>query len=173
MIRIRKSIKKFKKKKIEPVEDIVEEKKEVAEEESPAAQNENESNESPEEVKEEASPVAEEKAEEVEAVEEEVVEEEAPQIVSKKNESPSYRASPFKRIDTKILDELPQELKDNSFNAKFKYGRAGDLFGVEGNEKLRDKAGKGFRKEKSKLKNKNFQGGRLGKLLYNVNSTKI
>ena len=38
------------------------------------------------------------------------------------------------------LANLPQQLKDNSFNAKFKYG-SGDFYGVEGNEKLKDKAG--------------------------------
>jgi len=47
------------------------------------------------------------------------------------------------------------------------------MFGVEGHEKLKDKTGKGFRKEKSKFKNKNFQGGRSGQITYKVNSTKF
>jgi hypothetical protein len=83
------------------------------------------------------------------------------------------RAGPFKRIDERILEGLSEQLKDNSFNAKFMYGRSGDSFGMEGHEKLKDKAGKGFRKEKSKLKNKNFQGGKIGKIGYSVNSTKL
>ena len=79
---------------------------------------------------------------------------------------------PFQRIDERIIQDLPPQLQDNSFSAKFKYG-GGDLFGMEGHEKLKDKCGKGFRKEKSKLKNKNFQGGNLGKIVYGVNSQKL
>ncbi len=77
----------------------------------------------------------------------------------------------FQRIDASIIDTLPPELQDNSFQAKFRLGM-GDMFGVEGHEKLKDQRGKGFRKEKSKLKNKNFQGGN-GKITYNVNSVKL
>jgi len=78
----------------------------------------------------------------------------------------------FRRIDESILQKLPAGLKDNSFNGKFKFG-GGDMFGVEGHEKLKDKSGKGFRKEKSKFKNKNFQGGKLGQIVYSKNSTKL
>ena len=82
------------------------------------------------------------------------------------------KTAPFQRVNTRILETLPQRLKDNSFDTKFKYG-SGDYYGIEGNEKLRDKAGKGFRKEKTKFKNKNFQGGKAGRIVYNVNSTKF
>jgi len=49
-------------------------------------------------------------------------------------------------------------LADNTFEAKFKFGK-GDEYGMLGNEKLRDTRGSGFKKEKTKLKNKQFQGG--------------
>ncbi len=107
----------------------------------------------------------------------EAAEEEAPAPVVEEKSPPTVtsngKSGPFKRIDAKILEQLPQELKDNSFHAKFKFGNGGDLYGIEGHEKLKDKAGKGFRKEKSKFKNKNFQGGKAGKIVYAVNSTKF
>jgi len=40
-----------------------------------------------------------------------------------------------------------------------KWGTAGDAFGEFGNERLKDTRGRGFKKEKTKLKNKQFHGG--------------
>ena len=83
-----------------------------------------------------------------------------------------YKSGPFQRIDPTIVNTLTEDLKDNSFHAKFKHG-GGDYYGIEGHEKLKDQVGKGFRKEKNKLKNKNFQGGKGGKITYQVNSVKL
>ena len=44
-----------------------------------------------------------------------------------------------------------------TFKAKYKFGY-GDDYGKIGNEKLKDTRGRGFKKEKTKLKNKQFQG---------------
>ena len=108
---------------------------------------------------------------------EEVSEELEPESESKLDD---YHAAPedvthktFQRIDTKILEELSPELRDNSFGGKFRSGQEGDLYGIEGYERLRDKGGKGFRKEKSKFKNRAFQGGQAGHISYGVNSTKL
>lgn len=43
--------------------------------------------------------------------------------------------------------------------AKFRFGQGGDDFGRLGNEKLKDTRGRDFKKEKAKLKNKDFHGG--------------
>lgn len=85
---------------------------------------------------------------------------------------PEEAKQPFKRIDTTILEGLPPELQDNSFSTKFRFGQ-GDLFGMEGHERLKDKAGKDFRKEKTRFKNRSFQGGGVGRIVYAVNSTKF
>jgi len=61
-------------------------------------------------------------------------------------------------------------LRDNSFHAKFKYG-AGDQWGQEGYDKLKDIKGEGFKKTKGKLKNKAFQGGPID--MYSINSIKL
>lgn len=147
----------------EPVAAPVEEEKNV---EEPVAETENiEENAVPEEQNEEQN----------EQQNEEIIPEESPsQGIAKfnGNGNGNSKQNPFKRIDAKIIEQLPEHLKDNSFNAKFKYG-SGDYFGIEGHAKLKDTKGKGFRKEKSKFKNKNFQGGKGGKIIYAVNSTKF
>lgn len=52
-------------------------------------------------------------------------------------------------------------LQDNSFEAKFKYGKGGDEWGRYGHEKLKDTRGESFKKTKDKLKNKAYQGGNI------------
>mgnify|MGYP003493710931 CR=1 FL=1 len=44
---------------------------------------------------------------------------------------------------------------EESFYSKFELGQ-GDKFGEWSNERLKDKKGKDFKKEKTKMKNKNF-----------------
>jgi hypothetical protein len=54
---------------------------------------------------------------------------------------------------------IRDELRDNSFNAKSRYGAAaGDEWGRFGHDKLKDTRGDSFKKTKGKLKNKAFQG---------------
>eukprot|EP00826_Nyctotherus_ovalis_P049908 TRINITY_DN6067_c0_g1_i2.p3 TRINITY_DN6067_c0_g1~~TRINITY_DN6067_c0_g1_i2.p3 ORF type:complete len:113 (-),score=38.29 TRINITY_DN6067_c0_g1_i2:103-441(-) len=91
---------------------------------------------------------------------------------SSKRVAGNSKSKAFQRVDVDILNKLPNELKNNSFHAKFQYG-GGDDYGVQGHEKLKGKTGKGFRKEKAKLKNKNFQGGKGVKITYTVNSIKL
>ena len=65
---------------------------------------------------------------------------------------------PFKRIDdTKLKHEVPEKYRDNSYAAYLK--QTGDDFGKAANDKLIVTRGKGFRKEKTKFKNKTFHGG--------------
>lgn len=140
-------------------------KEEQMNEEVPEVQEEEKSEPAPEQAIE-PEPVQEEVAPEEEEVREKAIDR-SPSKTQKPN-----KAVPYKRIDENILSDLRPELRDNSFGGKFKNG-LGDYYGVEGHEKLKDKAGKGFRKEKSKFKNKNFQGGNGGKITYGVNSTKL
>ena len=65
---------------------------------------------------------------------------------------------PFKRIDdSKLNYEVPEKYRDNSYAAYMK--QTGDDFGKAPNDKLIVTRGKGFRKEKTKFKNKTFHGG--------------
>ena len=65
---------------------------------------------------------------------------------------------PFKRIDdSKLKYEVPEKYRDNSYAAYLK--QTGDDFGKAANDKLIMTRGKGFRKEKTKFKNKTFHGG--------------
>ena len=65
---------------------------------------------------------------------------------------------PFKRIDdSKLNYEVPEKYRDNSYAAYMK--QTGDDFGKAANDKLILTRGKGFRKEKTKFKNKTFHGG--------------
>ena len=65
---------------------------------------------------------------------------------------------PFKRIDdTNINYQVPEKMRDNSYAAYLK--QTGDDFGKAANDKLIVTRGKGFRKEKTKFKNKTFHGG--------------
>ena len=65
---------------------------------------------------------------------------------------------PFKRIDdSKLKYEVPEKYRDNSYAAYLK--QTGDDFGKAANDKLVVTRGKGFRKEKTKFKNKTFHGG--------------
>ena len=65
---------------------------------------------------------------------------------------------PFKRIDeSNIKHQVPSNLRDNSYAAFAQ--RTGDDFGKAANDKLIVTRGKGFRKEKTKFKNKTFHGG--------------
>ena len=65
---------------------------------------------------------------------------------------------PFKRIDdANIKHQVPENFRDNSYEAFMK--QTGDDFGKAANDKLIVTRGKGFRKEKTKFKNKTFHGG--------------
>lgn len=76
----------------------------------------------------------------------------------------------FSRINKDEIGELPEELRDNSFHAKFKYG-AGDEWGKYGYEKLKDTRGDGFKKQKGKLKNKAFQASGID--MFKINSIQL
>jgi hypothetical protein len=64
---------------------------------------------------------------------------------------------PFKRIDDSLKDALPENLQDNSYD-KF-MNRTGENYGKLAHEKLKLTKGKGFKKEKTKFKNKTAFGG--------------
>ena len=65
---------------------------------------------------------------------------------------------PFKRIDESNINyQVPKNMRDNSYAAFMK--QTGDDFGKAANDKLIATRGKGFRKEKTKFKNKTFHGG--------------
>lgn len=77
----------------------------------------------------------------------------------------------FSRIDVNEFGELPENLKDNTFEAKFKYGAAGDEWGKYGHEKLKDTRGESFKKTKGKLKNKAFQAAGID--INKINSIRL
>lgn len=65
----------------------------------------------------------------------------------------------FSYVDHSVLEGVPTHLQDNTFESKTLYGNGGDAFGQFGHERLIHTRGKGFTKEKNKLKNKQFHGG--------------
>lgn len=69
----------------------------------------------------------------------------------------------FQRIDEDKYQGLQAADADYSYEAKKKFGQAGDTYGDWSNSRLKDKVGKKFTKEKNKMKNKNFHcsGGRF------------
>ena len=74
----------------------------------------------------------------------------------KSNDNPDR--IPFKRVDeSKTKKQVPEKFRDNSYAAFMK--QTGDDFGKAANDKLIVTRGKGFRKEKTKFKNKTFHGG--------------
>ena len=74
----------------------------------------------------------------------------------KSNDNPDR--IPFKRVDeSKTKIQVPEKFRDNSYAAFMK--QTGDDFGKAANDKLIVTRGKGFRKEKTKFKNKTFHGG--------------
>ncbi|CDW72628.1 UNKNOWN [Stylonychia lemnae] len=79
----------------------------------------------------------------------------------------------FQRINEEKFKSMDEVAADNTFESKARFGQGGgDAFGLWSNDKLKDKVGKGFKKEKGKMKNRNFhsQGQRIG---YGVNSVKF
>jgi hypothetical protein len=60
----------------------------------------------------------------------------------------------FKRIDATKFTNIANHFADNTFEAKEKFGQGGDSYGSWSNSKLADKHGKGFLKEKNKMKNR-------------------
>ncbi|CAD8083426.1 unnamed protein product [Paramecium primaurelia] len=77
----------------------------------------------------------------------------------------------FQKCDETVYDKLPDHLRDNTFEAKKKFGE-GDQYGEFGNEKLKFTRGDNFKKEKGKLKNRQFQG--MGSInLNSINSIKL
>jgi len=79
----------------------------------------------------------------------------------------------FQKFQPSEKYELPVHLRDNTFEAKEKFGAGGDEYGKIGNEKLKDTRGRDFKKEKTKFKNKNFQGGGFEINTNRVNSIKF
>ena len=80
------------------------------------------------------------------------------QFVPKPKSNSNPNRIPFKRIDdTQTNYQVPENLRDNSYAAFMK--QTGDDFGKAANDKLIVTRGKGFRKEKTKFKNKTFHGG--------------
>ena len=85
------------------------------------------------------------------------LEKEVQYIPKPKSDSNPNRV-PFKRIDESNVNyQVPKNLRDNSYAAFMK--QTGDDFGKAANDKLIVTRGKGFRKEKTKFKNKTFHGG--------------
>ena len=84
----------------------------------------------------------------------------------------SNKRTTFSRIKKDYADNLSHEFQDNSFEAKVRYGKGGDDYGIHSNERLRVVTGKDFRKQKTKMKNKNFHG-QGNKLVYKCNSIKF
>ncbi|CAK57529.1 unnamed protein product (macronuclear) [Paramecium tetraurelia] len=77
----------------------------------------------------------------------------------------------FQKCDETVYEKLPDHLRDNTFEAKKKFGE-GDQYGEFGNEKLKFTRGDNFKKEKGKLKNRQFQG--MGSInLNSINSIKL
>ena len=77
-----------------------------------------------------------------------------------KNISTPFNSSaktPFKRINDSLKEVLPESLQDNSYE-KF-MNSTGENYGHMANEKLKITKGKGFKKEKTKFKNKTAFGG--------------
>lgn len=74
---------------------------------------------------------------------------------------PAVRGPPadgprFARVNVNRHNNIDGAFADNTFEAKAKFGEEGDTFGIKVNEKLCVTHGKGFTKEKNKMKNKNF-----------------
>ncbi|CAK60979.1 unnamed protein product (macronuclear) [Paramecium tetraurelia] len=77
----------------------------------------------------------------------------------------------FQKCDDSVYDILPEHFKVNAFEAKKMFGE-GDEYGEFGNEKLKFTRGDNFKKEKGKLKNRQFQG--MGSINLNaINSIKL
>ncbi|KAL4432759.1 hypothetical protein ABPG74_011580 [Tetrahymena malaccensis] len=81
-----------------------------------------------------------------------------PELLEEEELQPGQRKY-FQKCDDRMLKYLKPEQQDFSHESKLRFGVAGDAFGDIGNEKLKETKGKGFRKAKDKLKNKNFCGG--------------
>ena len=62
----------------------------------------------------------------------------------------------FQRVNEDKFKHLALEHQDASFESKGLNGTVGDKFGEWSYDRLRDKVGKGFKKEKGKMKNRNF-----------------
>jgi len=92
-------------------------------------------------------------------------------VVNKTHEANAPRKT-FSRIKEGAGNDLKAELKDNTFEAKKKFGQGGDDWGIASHERLKDKKGKNFKKEKTKMKNKNFHGQGV-KIEYKVNSIRL
>ena len=88
------------------------------------------------------------------------------------NENGTSIRTPFSRIKHDYAEALPTGLQDNTFEAKARYGKGGDNYGIHSNEKLRTTVGKDFRKGKTKMKKKNFHGAG-NRLTYTCNSIKL
>ena len=77
----------------------------------------------------------------------------------------------FKRIDeSKFEGKIGAQFQNNTFEAKALFGQGGDSYGTWANNKLKVTVGKGFTKEKNKMKNRNshvsgrFEPGRVNSI---------
>ena len=86
----------------------------------------------------------------------------ASSIVSEASEKPAAEKKErkpleykFARIDpSKFEGKIRAEFMDNTFEAKEKFGKGGDSYGAWSSNKLKVVVGKGFVKEKNKMKNR-------------------
>ena len=87
-----------------------------------------------------------------------MVSEASEKVVEKKEEKKDKKPLNFKfaRIDpTKFEGKIPEQFMDNTFEAKEKFGSTGgDSYGAWSSAKLKVTVGKGFVKEKNKMKNR-------------------
>lgn len=94
--------------------------------------------------------------------EEKVVEQEeddediTPKIIQKTNQEAKKEKVPFKRIDDSYINNLNEDLVDNTYESHML--KTGNDYGAIANDRLRVERGKGFKKEKTKFKNKNTFG---------------
>lgn len=98
--------------------------------------------------------------------------EETPETNIEENLDVEQEKTFFQKGDYSRYHTLPTSLKDNTFEAKFKYGN-GDEYGKIGHQKLFHTRGKDFKKEKNKLKNKGFIGGSNLIDIHKVNAIKL
>jgi len=62
----------------------------------------------------------------------------------------------YQRVDSSMVESLPEELRDNSY-----YAKKGDTWGEKANDVLKTVSGKDFRSEKTKKKRGSYRGGTI------------
>ena len=145
----------------EEKEEVKEEKKSIKKkklEESDNEEKDKDSEEEEEKKKPKKSKNKDKKKKEKEDDDDDIDLEKEVKFIPKPKSDNNPNRVPFKRIDdSKLKHEVPEKYRDNSYAAYLK--QTGDDFGKAANDKLIVTRGKGFRKEKTKFKNKTFHGG--------------